>query len=235
MSNPIVFAHRGASGVCFENTMKAFEKAVDQGAGGIELDIQLTEDGVPFVIHDPGLSRLAGVKKMISSMTSTEIRRIRVGRRYKRLFYGHRIPTLIEAVSFCEMHGLTLNVELKETVSDRPELIKMIVDIISVVESVHISSFDYRLLEVVKEESKRMETAFLIRKKTVDWSNLNQYSCADGFHFHKRLLKEPYLSSLLQSGKKIRVYGITGTEPITLNPPPYIDGWITDYPNRFNR
>ena len=38
----------------FENTMKAFEKAVDQGADGIELDVQLTEDGVPFVIHDPG-------------------------------------------------------------------------------------------------------------------------------------------------------------------------------------
>ena len=53
MFNPIVFAHRGASGICFENTMKAFEKAVEQGADGIELDVQLTEDGVPFVIHDP--------------------------------------------------------------------------------------------------------------------------------------------------------------------------------------
>ncbi|MBO0586395.1 glycerophosphodiester phosphodiesterase family protein [Sporosarcina sp. E16_8] len=233
MSNPTVFAHRGSSGIRFENTMKAFEKAVDQGAGGIELDVQLTEDGVPFVIHDPGLSRLAGTRKMISSMTSIELMRVRVGRRYRRLFCGYSIPTLIEAVSFCEKHRIALNVELKETVSDRPELIKMIVDIVSVMENVHISSFDYRLLEVVKRESERMETAFLIGKKSVDWTNLNQYSCADGLHFHKRLLKEPYLTNLLQSGKKIRVYGMTGTEPITLNPPPYIDGWITDYPNRF--
>ena len=155
-------------------------------------------------------------------------------KRYRRLF-GHPIPTLIEAVSFCETHGLALNVELKETVSDRPELIKMIVDIVSVMENVHISSFDYHLLEVVKEESERMETAFLIRKEKRRLDNLKQYSCADGFHFHKRLLKEPYLSNLIQSGKKIRVYGMTGTEPITLNPPPYIDGWITDYPDRFNK
>ena len=68
--------------------MKAFEKAVDQGADGIELDVQLTEDGVPFVIHDPGLSRLAGIRNMISSMTSAELKRIRVGRRYRRLFCG---------------------------------------------------------------------------------------------------------------------------------------------------
>ena len=65
--------------------------------------------------------RLAGIRQMISSMTSTEITRIRVGRKYSRLFHGHRIPTLIEAVSFCEKHHLALNVELKETVSERPE------------------------------------------------------------------------------------------------------------------
>jgi glycerophosphoryl diester phosphodiesterase len=235
MSKPAVFAHRGASGVRFENTMEAFEKAADQGADGIELDVQLTEDGVPFVIHDPGLFRLAGIRRMISSMTSAEMTRIRVGKKFRRLFSGHRIMTLIEAVSFCQRHSLALNVELKETVSDRPELIKLIVDIVSIIENVHISSFDYSLLEVVKKESPGMETAYLIGKKSVDWANLKQYACADGLHLHKRLLKEPYLNNLVLSGKKIRVYGMTGSEPITFNPPSYIDGWITDYPNRFKK
>jgi glycerophosphoryl diester phosphodiesterase len=234
MSKPTVFAHRGASGIRFENTLEAFEKAVEQGADGIELDVQLSEDGVPFVIHDSELTRLAGIRRAISSMTSAEMKRIRVGRKYIRLCYGHRIMTLIEAVSFCEKHNLALNVELKETVSERPELVKLIVDIVSIIEDVHISSFDYNLLEVVKEACWEMETAYLVRKKGVEWENLERYSCADGFHFHKRLLKEPYLNNLVLSGKKIRVYGMTGTEPITFNPPPYIDGWITDYPDRFN-
>lgn len=233
MSKPTVFAHRGASGIRFENTMEAFEKAAAQGADGIELDVQITEDGVPFVIHDPNLSRLAGIRRTISSMTSAEMTRIRVGRRYSRIFRGHRIITLIEAVSFCQRNRLALNVELKETVSDRPEMIKLIVDIVSIIEEVHISSFDYSLLEVVKEECPVMETAYLLKKKTVDWENLDKYSCADGFHFHKRLLKEPFLNNLIHSEKKIRVYGVTGTEPITINPPSYIDGWITDYPDRF--
>jgi glycerophosphoryl diester phosphodiesterase len=233
MSKPLIFAHRGASGIRFENTLKAFEKAVEQGADGIELDVQVTEDGVPFVIHDLVLSRLAGIRKSILFMNSAEMKRIRVGKKHTRLFAGNHIPTLVEVVLICQKHHLALNVELKETVSERSEYLKQIIDTVSHLDNVHISSFDYQLLEMVKKVNIQMETAYLIRK-SVDWANLEQYTCADGFHFHKRLLKEPYLSNLISSGKKIRVYGMVGTEPITLDPPPYIDGWITDYPDRFN-
>ena len=234
MSRPLIFAHRGASGIRFENTMKAFEKAVELGADGIELDVQVTEDGVPYVIHDPNLSRLAGIPSSILCMTSTEMERIRVGKKYTRLFAGNPIPTLTEVVLFCQRHHLALNVELKETVSERPEYLKQIIDTVSHLDNVHISSFDYQLLEMVKKENSQIETAYLLRKN-VDWANLEQYMCADGFHVHKRLLKEPYLSSLVSSGKKIRVYGVSGTELMTLDPPAYIDGWITDYPDRFNK
>ena len=233
MSKPSIFAHRGASSVRFENTMKAFELAVSQGADGIEIDVQVSEDGVLFVIHDLVLSRLAGIRRSISSMTGVEVKRIRVGRKYTRLFAGHRIPTLIEVVSFCQSNHLALNVELKESISERPEYIKQILDIITHVEEVHISSFDYELLEKVRRSNPQIETAYLLRKNSVEWANLEQYSCADGFHISKRLLKEPYLKNLILTGKKIRVYGITGSEPIAINPPPYIDGWITDYPDRF--
>lgn len=233
MSKPIVFAHRGASAIRFENTMKAFEKAVEQGADGIELDVQVTEDGVPIVIHDADLVRLAGVRQMISSLTSTEIADIRVGGKYTRLVNGHPIPTLIEAAAFCERHHLALNVELKETVSARPEFVERILDSVSYLDSVHISSFDYHLLEEVKKVDAGLETGYLVRRNSVDWDHLEQYIYADGFHIHKKLMKEPYLSKLIQTRKKIRVYGMTGQEAIALNPPSYIDGWITDYPDRF--
>ena len=235
MSRPAVFAHRGASGSCFENTMTAFQKAADQGADGIELDVQISEDGVPFVIHDSDLIRLAGIRRTIASMTSTELKKAKVGRKYARLFRGHPIPTLIEAVAFCQQHGLALNVELKETVSARPAYVRDIIDIVSIMEDVHVSSFDYKLLEYVKNENPLLETAFLLRKKSVDWNHLEQYCFADGFHIHKRLVKEPYLSSLIATGKKIRIYGVTGDESITFEPPSYIVGWITDFPDRFNK
>lgn len=235
MSKPLVFAHRGASGSRFENTMKAFKKAYEQGADGIELDVQLSEDGVPFVVHDPELSRVAGVRMPISKMTSAELLKVRVGRKYCRLFTGgHRIPTLMEAVLFCQTHGMALNVELKETVAERPEYIEQIVDIVSLLEDVHISSFDYHSLEKVKEVDATMETAYLIRKNAVDWERLDRYVSADGFHFSQKFLKEPYIGKLTAEGKKIRVYGVTGGELMIANPPSFIDGWITDYPDQFN-
>ena len=53
-----IFAHRGASGYAPENTMDAFKLAVKQGAEGIELDVQLSKDGIPVVIHDETIDRV---------------------------------------------------------------------------------------------------------------------------------------------------------------------------------
>ncbi|MFS0575135.1 glycerophosphodiester phosphodiesterase family protein [Sporosarcina sp. 179-K 3D1 HS] len=233
MSKPIVLAHRGASSVRFENTMAAFEKAYEDGADGIELDVQLTEDGVPIVIHDPDFTRVAGIRRRVSAFTRAEVKAIRVGKRFWRILAGHSVPTLLEVVTFCYQRNLVLNVELKETASERPELIGRILSDLSILDHVHISSFDYGIIEKVKQLDPSMETAYLLRKKGVDWDHLSRYQCADGFHLHKRLLREPYLSKLIATGKMIRVYGMTGREPITVEPPSYIDGWITDYPKRF--
>lgn len=232
---PLVFAHRGASGVCFENTMSAFKEALRQGADGIELDVQLTADGIPVVIHDRDLYRLAGINKQISSFTVSELNGIKVGRKFIRSFCGHNIPTLSEVVSFCIMNNLALNIELKETVSERPEYLRDILDIALLLDNVHLSSFDGGILEKAKLMEPSLEVALLVKKKTTDWDDLGKYNFTDGFHFHKRLMVEPFMSSLINSGKKLRMYGVTGKEDIAQNPPHSINGWITDYPGRFKR
>lgn len=54
-----VWAHRGASGYAPENTLDAFRKAIEMGADGIELDVQLTKDGTVVVIHDEVIERVS--------------------------------------------------------------------------------------------------------------------------------------------------------------------------------
>lgn len=233
MSNPMVFAHRGASGVCFENTMQAFKEAARMHADGIELDVQLTADGVPVVVHDKDLYRISGIRKRVSDLHFSELQRINIGNKFLRLFKGHRIPTLQEVVSFCELKRLALNIELKETVSERPEMLHKIIDIAMLSDSIHLSSFDPEILRKAKAIEPSIETALLAKRTTTDWNCLEKYDFVDGFNFHKRLLKEPYLGAMVASGKKLRVYGVTGKETITQQPPPYIDGWITDFPDRF--
>lgn len=235
MSKPVVFAHRGASGVCFENTMRAFKEAARQNADGIELDVQLTADGVPVVVHDPDLYRVAGIRKRVSSLHFSELQSVKIGSKFLRLFNGHRIPTLQEAVSFCEMNRLALNIELKETVSERPEYLREIISMAMLLDNVHLSSFDPEILKKAKAIEPSMETALLVKRKEMDWGHLEKYDFVEGFNFHKRLLKEPYLGAMIASGKRLRVYGVTGKEAVALQPPAYIEGWITDFPDRFTK
>ena len=70
------FAHRGYSGKYPENTMLAFRKAVEAGADGIELDVQLTKDGVPVIIHDELVDRTTNGKGLVKDMDFTTLRQL---------------------------------------------------------------------------------------------------------------------------------------------------------------
>lgn len=105
---PEVIAHRGANREAPENTLPAFEAAVRLGADGIELDIQMTADGMPVVHHDARLPDRAGPGLQISALTHSEVTRLSalptlgeviesVGRRC-RLYVEIKAPDAIEAV-----------------------------------------------------------------------------------------------------------------------------------------
>ncbi|PIC66899.1 glycerophosphodiester phosphodiesterase [Sporosarcina sp. P21c] len=233
MSESKIFAHRGASGHYFENTMRAFLGAVQKGADGIELDVQQTSDGQLVVIHDNELARLAGIDQHIDQLTSKELQHIKIGKNSYRRMFGHTIPVLFDVVSFCSEHNLALNVELKETVYGQVAALEQILHYVESLSTVHLSSFDYETMRMVKELDSDMETALLLRKKTIDWQNLDVYD-VDAFHFHKRLWKDPFKRQLLESGKILRMYGVTGAESF-LSDTPEVTGWITDYPKRVRK
>ncbi|MBI5883165.1 MAG: glycerophosphodiester phosphodiesterase [Elusimicrobia bacterium] len=91
----LLFAHRGAKITAPENTLEAIESAKAEGADGIELDVQLSADGQPFLFHDRTGERVAGTKAAMSSLTWKEIRGLRA-------FGKHPIPHLDEALSAME-------------------------------------------------------------------------------------------------------------------------------------
>lgn len=231
MSEQTIFAHRGASGTHFENTMSAFRAAVKQGADGIELDVQQTSDGHLVVIHDENLQRLAGIDRQINEISSVELSQVKVGRTGSRRLFGHPVPSLFDVVQFCAEEQLALNIELKETVYRQPEVIERILNYVECLSCVHISSFDYETLRLVKQLDPCMETGLLVKKKTVSDNDLAGFD-TDAIHFHKRLWKEPYQELLIDCGKTLRMYGVTGKEAF-ISQSKGISGWITDYPKRF--
>jgi glycerophosphoryl diester phosphodiesterase len=81
--SPLIIGHRGASALAPENTLAAFARALRDGAAGIELDVRLSRDGVPFVIHDAMLrGRLR--KRFVSRMTAAQLQQIDAGSWFNR-------------------------------------------------------------------------------------------------------------------------------------------------------
>ena len=115
-SAPLVIAHRGASMYAPENTLAAFELAIEMGADAIELDTMLTADGIPIVIHDHSLDRTTDGIGSVSSKTVAELKLLDAGSAFDIRFAGERIPTLEEVFSAVGKK-IMINVELKNYVS----------------------------------------------------------------------------------------------------------------------
>src|SRR5438034_7470028 len=113
LRRPLRIAHRGASARAPENTLAAFTEAVRLGANAIELDVHLTADGVPVVIHDATVERTTNGRGEVAAMTSKDLRRLDAGAWFSSRFRGERIPTLEESLEFARGR-CALNIEIKE-------------------------------------------------------------------------------------------------------------------------
>ncbi len=95
---PWVIAHRGASADFLENTLPAFDAALDAGADAIELDVQRSKDGAAVVWHDRTLRHAGLPLRRVAGMTLAELRRLDAGSAHGARFRGVRIPTLDEVL-----------------------------------------------------------------------------------------------------------------------------------------
>lgn len=102
-----IIAHRGASADAPENTMPAFELALEQGAQMLEFDVRPTADGTVVVFHDDTTERWNGVPQRIDQLSLADVQQLDIG--------GARVPTLDELCHWAASTDLDLNVEIKVT------------------------------------------------------------------------------------------------------------------------
>lgn len=108
-----IIAHRGASADAPENTLAAVALAERQGAHGVELDVRLSADGVPVMLHDATLRRVAGVSERVRHFSHADLARIDVGAWKGEAWRETFIPTLAQVLDACPPR-LELFLELKE-------------------------------------------------------------------------------------------------------------------------
>lgn len=151
--NNLCVAHRGFSGKAPENTLTAIRMAIDLPyVHWMEIDVQLSKDGVPVVIHDFTLDRTTNGHGKVKDMNWELLRRLDAGSWKGRSFRGERIPSLEEVLSLASGR-LHLNIELKTSGNMYPDLEKTVMELISskgMREDVILTSFDSGALQRIK-------------------------------------------------------------------------------------
>jgi glycerophosphoryl diester phosphodiesterase len=164
VNNPCI-AHRGASGLAPENTLAAMREAlVFPFVEGIELDVQLSSDGIPVVIHDDTLRRTTGRKGRVADYTAAELNRIDAGSWFSAIYQGETIP-LLDQVLELTAGKVKLNVELKTYGGRYPGLEQAVIDALrrrGLQERTVITSFDPLALRKVHEIAPEQQTGLII-------------------------------------------------------------------------
>ncbi len=119
----IVVAHRGSVHLAPENTLAAIEKAIEQGADLIEIDIRQTRDGHLVLMHDATVDRTTDGSGRVADMTLAQIKRLDAGSWFHPRFAGERVPTLAEALQAMEGRALP-DLDIKDV--DPPKLVAVL-------------------------------------------------------------------------------------------------------------
>jgi len=210
----LIAAHRGASSRAPENTLLAMKKSVGH-CDFIEIDVQLSSDGVAVIMHDKTLKRTTNVKELtvyknrspfnVSDFRFDELNTLDFGK-------GEKLLTLNIALEFIKKNLLYLNIEIKdvkENFSDETIVSTVLEEIrkLGVENQVLISSFRPEYLSLVKSLSPNIATAFLADDSNHE--NLIEYLNdlgVDAYHINKKLLNNSLISRLKAEGFFLSVY-----------------------------
>jgi glycerophosphoryl diester phosphodiesterase len=232
MENFFIWAHRGASARAPENTMAAFRAAEEDGVQGIELDLHLSRDGVPVVLHDEEVQRTTDGRGSVASLTLRQLRRLDAGRWFAPAFAGERIPTLSEVLSWAG-DRLRLNLEIKSV--EAAEAVQFVMADYPQCR-VLISSFNHTVLEKIRATNSALPLAFLLESRFWRRSLARAAACrAESFHPRHDLLSQPLVSSCHQHGLKVVPWTVDRLDDLRRMRRLAVDGVFSNDPRQIDK
>ena len=223
-----VMAHRGASTEAPENTMAAFQKAIDDMADYIELDVQLTNNGEVIVMHDSNAYRTTGVDANIVNMTYKEVKTLDAGSWFSDEYVGENVPSLKEVLELTQ-GKIKLNIELKPA-DNGTALAKNTVRLIekyNMVNDCVITSFSESALKAVKTYNQEIKVGYILSAAYGDFYDMKN---VDFFSVNAAFLSKRTIDAIHNSGKRVYAWTVNNKESIKNLTNKGADGIITDNP-----
>ena len=232
-----IFGHRGAKAYYPENTLLSFEKALEMGADGVELDVHFSRDGKIVVFHDFELARMTGAEGYIFEKTYEELKALKI----IDSNYEESIPTLemvlelLAKTQISQNRDIYLNVEFKAGSSLYKGIEKATADLCLKYlpkNQVIFSSFDHFALVAVKDYDETLLTGVLTTAAMVDPWEYVQKLKADFYHPYYLTLMPEVLDSYQQNDLRISPYTVNDLKIAKLLKEAGVYGIITDIPDQ---
>lgn len=229
---PLVVAHRGASSHAPENTMEAFQLAVNEGAGSIELDVQLSADGVPVVFHDELLGRTAEGQGAVYDKSLEELLSLDAGSWFAEAFAHCRIPVLEEVLTWAKGH-IPLHIEVKNLPHRHLGIEEKVLSLLysyDMVEEVEIFSFDHACARRMKALCPQIMTGVCYVGSPVSHSSLAQQAGADILHPQWPAVTPRMVEEARDAGLLVITWTVNDPDQAVVLAEMGVDAIKTDYP-----
>jgi glycerophosphoryl diester phosphodiesterase len=233
---PQIFAHRGAKTVAPENTLPAFQKALDLGVDGVELDVQCTRDGRMVVIHDFDVDHTTDGSGKVAAFTYDEIRRLDAGRHFSEAFTGTPIPTLEDVFDLID-DRCQVNVEIKSTAPDGGKEVEAVVRLIQqrrLHDQVIVSSFNPITLIAMRWHDPKIPLGLLYAQPLPVFLRrawLGPFIAPEALHPHHKMIDAAYMQWAHSRGHYVNTWTVNDVAEAQRLADLGVDVIMTDVPD----
>jgi glycerophosphoryl diester phosphodiesterase len=240
LPEPVIFAHRGASSHAPENTLAAFQLAIEQGATAIELDVQLTADQEVVVFHDLTLDRTTNGHGKLKEHNLSDLKRLNASLGFEPAYQNERIPTLADVFDKLP-RDIFINIELKNLNSPfdpLPEITAGLISGFHSEERVLISSFNPAALRKFQRSLPGIPCGRLLYSTgMIRLYELLPFLSAkfQSIHLPYSILSRSTIRTFQERGLKVFAYTLNHPQDIINAVSLGIDGFFTDDPAFANR
>jgi len=236
----MIVGHRGAAALAPENTLAGINKAADLGIHWIEIDTQLTADGIPVIFHDETVDRCTNGSGKLASFTLNELKQFDAGSWFEAAFSNEKIPTLAETLQTCLEKELSINLEIK--VHHGFQVAPLVENVAAVIKSfgfpfdrLLLSSFSLNALEGCQALLPAIRRGYISEDKSIDYLNgvghLDLYSV----HVKQNILTNEMAKAITDSGYVLNIWTLNDPNKFAAFSQMKVSDIITDNPTLFNR
>lgn len=233
MSSFHIYGHRGSSGTHPENTLVSFQAAHKAGVQGIELDVQLTKDLIPVVIHDERLERTTNGIGFVKDFLYEDLVRLDAGQAFSTRFQGTTIPSLERVLDWMTSTSLILNIELKNSRFPYDHLETKVLELLThyhLCDRTIISSFNHYSIQRLAQKGSKVETAILLMEKLVDPWDYLQHVGADSIHMEWSAIDEFLITNTQKHNIPVRAFTVNESYQIDALKKMGCSAIFTDFP-----